>query len=278
MSAENKSKEDAGGSGTAVVTGAGSGLGRAVALRLAQDHRVIMTDIDEAGLDGTLSAIRQAGGRGEVHLANAADENSWKRLSTHVFGQFGRCDVLVNNAGVALGGEVGEASLDDVRWLLDINMWGPIYGCHYFAQAMATSGSGHIVNIASAAAFACPPGASAYNISKAAVVSLSDTLRAELAGSGVGVTAVCPGFFRSGIATRMRSVDGAAIEATTRVIDGAKTGADDVAARIMTAIARNQAYVVMTPEGRASFALRRLKPGLATWLAGRIVGLVERRR
>jgi len=246
----------------AVVTGAGSGLGKALSLRLARDHRMVLTDIDEVALQNTLRAIRDAGGRGEVHTVSVTDAEAWEGLRDHVYAQFGRCDVLVNNAGVALGAAVGEAALDDVHWLLDINLWGPIYGCHFFAQNMKAAGTGHIVNIASAAAFACPPGTAAYNVSKAGVVALSDTLRAEMHGTGVNVTVVCPGFFKSGIGRAMRAVDASVVDMTVSLLERAKVDSDDVADAVLQAMARKQAYCVVKPEGKLFFVLRRAFPEL----------------
>lgn len=107
---------------------------------------------------------------------------------------------MINNAGVGAGGlPIGETGLDDWRWVLDINLWGPIHGCHVFAPILRDAGYGGIINVASAAAFGAAPGMAAYNVSKAGVLSLSETLAAELSGSGVNVTALCPTFVKTNI-------------------------------------------------------------------------------
>ena len=250
----------------AVVTGAGSGLGRALSLRLAATHHVVVTDLDEVGAQNTLREIRRAGREGEARSLDVRDAEAWEMLREHVLGTHGGCDVLVNNAGVALGASIGDAALEDVHWVLETNLWGPIYGCHTFVPTMKTQGRGHIVNIASAAAFACPPGSGVYNVSKAGVVALSDTLRAELHDSAVGVTVVCPGFFSSGIGQAMRSVDPKIRALTLKLLERSRVNADDVAERVIAAIERGEAHVVIKLEGKLLFALRRAFPEWANRL------------
>src|SRR6185312_10510780 len=114
--------------------------------------------------------------------------------------------LVINNAGVAVGGRVGEVALDDWRWIMGVNLWGVIHGCHVFATQLRAQGSGHILNVASAAGLLAPPGMAPYNVTKAAVVALSETLRGELRDAGVGVTVLCPTFFRTNIAASSRAV------------------------------------------------------------------------
>jgi NAD(P)-dependent dehydrogenase (short-subunit alcohol dehydrogenase family) len=108
----------------------------------------------------------------------------------------GAVDLVVNNAGVGAGGRIGELSIEDWRWT-DVDLYGVIHGCHVFVPILREQGRGHVLNVASAAGLLCAPHMAAYNVAKAGVVALSETLAAELAGSGVGVTVLCPTFFKT---------------------------------------------------------------------------------
>ena len=112
---------------------------------------------------------------------------------------FGGTDLVVNNAGVAVGGPVGAVPLDDWKWIFGVNLWGVIYGCHVFVPRFKAQGHGHVINVASAAGLLSAPEMGPYNVTKAGVVALSETLAAELSGTGVGVTVLCPTFFRTNI-------------------------------------------------------------------------------
>ena len=179
----------------AVITGAGSGIGAAFAVELARTGgRVVCSDIDENAARAlptrsTPRAAKRSALRCDVSQIDdvhclAADAQDW-------FG--GPPTVVINNAGVGAGGlPIGEVSLDDWHWVLGINLWGPIHGCHVFAPILREAGYGGIINVASAAAFGAAPGMAAYNVSKAGVLSLSETLAAELSGTGVNVTVLVP--------------------------------------------------------------------------------------
>ena len=141
----------------------------------------------------------------------------------------GGVDLVINNAGVAVGGLVGEVPLDDWRWIMGVNLWGVIYGCHVFVPRLRKQGRGHILNVASAAGLLAPPGMAPYNVTKAAVVALSETLRAELRDAGVGVTVLCPTFFRTNIAQSSRAIDGKQRALVEKLMARSKIQADDVA-------------------------------------------------
>ncbi len=249
----------------AVITGGASGLGRALALALGQQAwTVVVTDIDEGGARDTLDALRGRGGEGISRALDVRDPEAFEALAEEVFGRWGRLDLLINNAGVAATGEVGKVSLEDWRWCLDIDLYGPIHGCHAFAPRMRAQGFGQIVNIASIAGFALGARMGPYNVAKAGVVALSETLRAELLGTGVGVTVVCPGFFATNIARNMRVTSDREREKTVALIEGSGLGADQVAARILAAARRNTPILVLPFDALVIFWLRRLFPARAT--------------
>jgi NAD(P)-dependent dehydrogenase (short-subunit alcohol dehydrogenase family) len=185
----------------AVVTGAGSGLGRALCVELAaRGARVLASDIDEDAARATAEACRSAAWMrcdvsklAEVEaLAEAAEE------------KLGGVDLIVNNAGVAVAGRVGEIPIADWHWLMGVNLWGVIHGCHVFVPRLRRQRRGHILNVASVAGLIHLPPLAAYNVSKAGVVALSETLRFELHREGIGVTVLCPTFFASNIGVSAR--------------------------------------------------------------------------
>ncbi len=186
----------------AVVTGAGSGIGAAFALELAdRGGSVVCSDIDETSAQRTVDAITDQGGKAVAIRCDVAAESDVRALADEARGWFGAPPTLViNNAGVgAGGGRVGSTSLEDWKWTLDINLWGPIHGCHVFTPILREAGYGGIINVASAASFGAAPTMAPYNVSKAGVLSLSETLAAELSGTGVHVSVLCPTFVKTNI-------------------------------------------------------------------------------
>lgn len=186
----------------AVVTGGASGIGRGIAERLAAESmRVVVSDVEEPPLHETVQSIRADGGEA---MAVVCDVSSWpsvEALRDACTDAYGPADVLCNNAGVAGRGAVAEASLKTWEWCLGVNLWGVIHGCQAFLGAMIERGSGHVVNTASVLGHLCSPGVGPYNVSKYGIVALSETLHLEMqaAGTGVGVTCLCPGLVSTNI-------------------------------------------------------------------------------
>lgn len=257
----------------ALITGTSSGLGRALSVELARrGWTIVGADVDMEGAAETQRQVRMVGGKGDCLALDVRDPDAWSTLADTVFDRWGRCDLLINNAGVAVAGRVGESPLEDWRWCLDIDLYGPIYGCHTLVPRMREQGSGHIVNIASIAAYAMAQQMGAYNVAKAGVVALSETLRAELFDTSIGVTVVCPGFFRTNIARAMRTSERTR-GMVVKLVEHSKVDADSVAASIADAVERNAPYVVLPRDAQVIFALRRLLPARATdliqWMAQR---------
>lgn len=196
--------------GWVVVTGAGRGFGRALALEFARAGcDVLATDQDAAAAEKTAALALDAGaGRTRSAACDVTQRDDWDRLAALIGGE--RVGTLVNNAGVACGGRVGEVAFDEWRWSLDVNFFGAVRGCDLFVPIMRRQRSGHIVNVSSAGGFLNLPGAAAYSAAKAAVISLSETLAVELDGSGVRISVVCPTFIRTGIVESGRFADEAA--------------------------------------------------------------------
>jgi NADP-dependent 3-hydroxy acid dehydrogenase YdfG len=241
-----------------VVTGAGSGIGRATALAFAaQGARIVACDLDQARLDALRAEL---GDRALViRKVDVADRAQMAELAAAI----DSVDVIVNNAGVGLGGAFLDTSLDDWDWLLGINLRGVVHGCHFFLPKMIARGAGgHVVNISSILGVYAAPNVSAYVASKFAVRGLSQSLRAELAPHRIGVTAICPGMIATSI------IDGGRVsgEISTRRHNVARTfrerGAppERVAAAILDAVRTNPAVRTVGTDAYVIAALQWLAP------------------
>ncbi|MEV6279684.1 SDR family NAD(P)-dependent oxidoreductase [Nocardia sp. NPDC051832] len=188
--------------GVTVVTGAGSGIGRATAQRFARrGSTVIVSDINEATGKETVELILAAGGKAVFRKLDVADAEEWEHFADWVCAEFGVPDLLVNNAGILIGGGFLEQSGDDWRRMIQINMMSPMIGARAFVHRMTEAGTrGHIVNIASAGAFLPTAVAPSYVTAKAGVWLGTQALRAEFGGQGIGVSAICPGLIRTNLA------------------------------------------------------------------------------
>ncbi|HEX4189640.1 MAG TPA: SDR family NAD(P)-dependent oxidoreductase [Marmoricola sp.] len=262
----------------AVVTGAGSGIGQAFAVELARrGGQVVVSDIDMVGAKRTVEAITDQGGSAIAVSCDVSDLDQVRRLAADAQDFFGDTPTLVvNNAGVGAGGPlIGDAPIEDWRWTLGINLWGPINGCHVFApilrEAARNGQPGGIINVASAASFGAAPRMAAYNVSKAGVLSLSETLAAEMAGTGVNVSVLCPTFVKTNIVANGRINDRSSAAANTLMrLTG--MSAAKVARTCLNTHDRGGLYVLPQIDAKIGWQIKRAVPGLYT----RAVGLLER--
>ncbi|WP_176560824.1 SDR family NAD(P)-dependent oxidoreductase [Mycobacterium neglectum] len=258
----------------AVVTGAGSGIGAAFAVELAKrGGRVVCSDIDENAARTTADAIIAAGGEATLLRCDVSQIDDVTALASQAQSWFGGPPtVVINNAGVGAGGlPIGEMSLDDWQWVLDINLWGPIYGCHVFAPILREAGYGGIINVASAAAFGAAPGMAAYNVSKAGTLSLSETLAAELSGTGVNVTVLCPTFVKTNIVDAGR-ISERSTQLADRLMRWTGFSPERVARTCLDTLDRGGLYCMPQPDARIGWGIKRLTPTVYT----RAVGLTTR--
>jgi NAD(P)-dependent dehydrogenase (short-subunit alcohol dehydrogenase family) len=245
-----------------VLTGAASGLGRAFALELAaRGARQLLADVDEAGLAETASLAAARGGTVKTLRCDVSKLEDMKRLHAEATGWLPGVDLLINNAGVAVGGAVGEIPIEDWQWITGINQWGVIYGCHLFLPDMKKRERGYVLNVASIAAFACAGQMGPYNVTKAAVVALSETLAGELQGTGVGVSVLCPFFFSTNIAKSSRSAStSVSPEAIEKIMQKTPVQAAEVAQLALKACDRGQLYVFPHREAKVIATLKRWLP------------------
>ncbi|CPR67869.1 SDR family NAD(P)-dependent oxidoreductase [Mycobacteroides abscessus] len=204
-----------------VVTGAGSGIGRATAMRFAKrGAHVVVTDLDLDTANETVDLILAMGRNASAVQLDVTDPAHWADVARYVSIEYGVPDVLVNNAGIALGGPFLKLTPADWDRLLSVNLMGVVHGCRVFGEQMVERGSGHIVNIASAAAFTPTAVMAPYSVSKAGVKMLTECLRLELGPKGVGVSAICPGFINTNIGVHgtMVGVDPEIADASQRRI------------------------------------------------------------
>ncbi|MEW1689816.1 SDR family oxidoreductase [Streptomyces sp. NPDC091265] len=252
-----------------LVTGAAGGIGRATAFAFAEaGARVVAVDRDADGAARTAELARLIGAPAAWGEAvDVSDEQAMEKLAEKVAAEYGIVDVLVNNAGIGLSGSFLETTSEDWKNVLDVNLWGVIHGCRLFGKQMAERGQGgHIVNTASAAAYQPSRALPAYSTSKAAVLMLSECLRAELAEKSIGVSAICPGIVNTNITatTRFAGTDEAEEKRlqkrTSRLYGVRNYPPEKVAEAILRAVVRNQAVVPVTPESHAARFLSRLSP------------------
>jgi NAD(P)-dependent dehydrogenase (short-subunit alcohol dehydrogenase family) len=245
----------------AVVTGAGSGLGRAFCVELAgRRARVLAADIDLARAEETARLVRDAGGEAVAHRVDVSKPDEVEGLAAAIEAAYGAADLIINNAGVAVSGPVGQIPLEDWQWIIGVNLWGVIYGCHSFVPRFKSRGSGHIINVASMAGLVAAPQMAAYNVTKSGVVALSETLYAELAGTGVGVTVLCPTFFKTNIVASGRKHTEASTEPFEKMMERASVQAPGVARCALEAADRGVLYALPHRDGRFMWRVKRLMP------------------
>lgn len=252
-----------------VVTGAGGGFGRAISLTLARrKSRLLVSDVDLDAAQETAHLAIAAGAR--QAKAQRCDVSLLAEVEALAAACDAPVDLLINNAGVSSGGLIGELPIGDWRWTLDVDLWGVIHGCHVFTPLLRKQGHGHILNVAAAAGFVAAPRMAAYNVAKAGVIALSETLAAELAGSHVGVTVLCPTFFKSDVVTSGRFADSRTRVLAERLLSRG-IEVDTVVQAALAAIERGALYCVPMADGRWLWRLKRLAPGLYMRALGSVV-------
>lgn len=253
----------------AVVTGAGSGIGQAFALELAdRGGQVVCADIDLDRADATAALLGRDRG-----VAVQCDVSSHSQVvalaATAEEWLDGPVDLVVNNAGIGVGGlPVGDNSMDDWERLVGVNLWGVVHGCDVFVPRLRGIGRGGVINVSSGASFAAIPRMSGYNVTKAGVLALSETLAAELAGSGVRVSVLCPAFVRTNIARDATGIEGPLVELAETMMRWTGRSPRSIARATLDAYDRGRLHVLPQLEARVLWRFKRLLPVPYTALMG----------
>lgn len=243
-----------------MITGAGSGLGREIALRWAREGwQLALGDINPDGLEATLALVREAGGDGFTQRCDVRDYSQLTAFAQACEARLGGIDVVVNNAGVASGGFFSDLSLEDWDWQLSINLMGVIKGCKAFLPLLERS-QGRIINIASLAALMQAPAMSNYNVAKAGVVALSESLLVELKPQGIDVHVVCPSFFQTNLLDSFRGPDPAMKAQVGKLLDSSPISAADIADYIFAEVAMGTFMILPHEQGRMAWAIKRQNP------------------
>ena len=259
-------------SGTALITGAASGLGQALALDLAASRwRVYLADLDEGRLAAVASAVASRGGVGVPVLLDVRDAAGWRSVHERLRRESSSLELLVNSAGVGATGEVG--TLPEAQWerVLDTNLKGTALGCETFLPWLREHPSrSHLVNVASIAGMIALPAMAAYSASKAGVIALSEAIAAECHRRRPGVTVVCPGFFRSGLLETWHFTADLESREARRRMEASRWTSESVAARVIRAVDRGHRYVVVGRTARSLWRLKRLAPRGTTSLVAAV--------
>ncbi|MFT4571115.1 MAG: NAD(P)-dependent dehydrogenase (short-subunit alcohol dehydrogenase family) [Hyphomicrobiaceae bacterium] len=245
----------------AVVTGAGSGIGRAVSVLLAKRGcQLALVDIDPESLDGTAALIEAEGADARCFVVDVSNREQMQALPGRVVEAFGAVHILVNNAGVSVGATFAEQTVEDLEWIIGINLWGVVYGCKFFLPVLREQDEAHIVNISSMFGFLGLPGHASYCVTKAGVKALSEALWSELADTSVNVTSVHPGGIATNIAKAARTVDDEVREHGRDLMARYGHSPAKAARKIVGAIQANRKRVLIGPEAYITDWLKRALP------------------
>ncbi|MCU4515900.1 MULTISPECIES: SDR family NAD(P)-dependent oxidoreductase [Acinetobacter] len=248
----------------AVVTGAGSGIGRSFAYELAKrGGAVICVDLNLAAAQDTVDQIKATGAKAfalQCDVGNAEQVNSVAEQAEQLLGH--PVTLLINNAGVGLGGKFDEVSLDDWKWCMQVNLWGVIHGCHAFVPKFKKLGYGAIINVASAASYTAAPEMSVYNVSKAGVLALSETLSSELKKFKIQVNVVCPTLVPTNIIKNGRIPGQYSKLADHALMNYAFTTSDKVARLSLDRLDKEQLYTTPQLDAKLFWLMKRTSPSL----------------
>ncbi len=246
-----------------LITGAGSGLGRSLSVKFAEKGwKVAVTDINKERMEETGRLVTAAGGKALTALCNVTELKDLTNIRDQVRKAWGGIDILINNAGIVSGGFMEKIPMKDWEWILDTNLKSIIYGCRTFIPDFKEQGGGHIVNVASSAGIASLPELSPYNVSKAGVISLSETLKIELSSSNIGVTVSCPTFFKTNLLDQFTSTDPRQKEMADNLFAKTKTSSDMIAEHIIQSIKKGRFYSIQQFDGKAIWFFKRHFPEL----------------
>lgn len=249
------------------ITGGASGLGRSIALRYAKEGaKVCIGDINPEQGASVEKEINAAGGEGYYVACDVRRLTDFEKVRNDLVKRWGGVDVVVNNAGVASAGSIENTTMADWEWILDINVLGVVRGCKAFTPLFRRQGSGAFVNVASMAGLMLAPLMDSYNVTKAGVIALSETLSQELRGAGIHVSCVCPAFFQTNLASGMRSDIPGIQDNVNKLMKRSTVTAEDVAEDIFRSVNKKNFWVLPHAKERRMWILKRHAPWAFDWL------------
>lgn len=265
-----------------VITGAASGIGLEMARAFSREGaKLALADINAAGLETVKKEFEAQGKSVFTQVVDVTKKDQVKDLCDKVYEKFGRTDVLCNNAGVGWAGKFEEFPMDAWEQIVNINLWSVIYGCHYFYPRMIAQGSGHIVNTASGAGLNPLPMMTAYCTTKFAVEGFSETLRAEAALHGIGITSVCPGIVKTNIfltgkmfSSTAHTQAGEYFKKVDKFYEKRNYTPDRVAAKVVQAVKKNTAVLLVCPETYMGDLTHRMSRSLSIIQARQVLKLM----
>jgi len=246
-----------------VITGAGSGLGRALAQEFAKMRwNIIIAEINDCRARETADLIKNLGGKPMIVPCDVSNPAELEKTVFTAEEEWGGVDIMINNAGVSSGGYMEKISLDDWNWIFDLNLKSVIYGCRSVIPLFKKQRSGYIINVSSNAGMACLPEMCSYNTTKAGVIAISETLRIELSPFGIGVSVVCPTFFKTNLMDHFRSTDARQRKLAQEFFNKSIMPVEAVARYVMKSVARNNMHIIPQIDGRFVWWSKRHFPWL----------------
>ena len=254
----------------AVVTGAGSGIGRSFSIELAKrGGTIVCADINLEAAQETVQLLEGLGAKAFAVECDVGNKDQVKALADDAEKLMGHSVTLViNNAGVGLGGKFDEVSLEDWQWCMHVNLWGVIHGCHFFVPKFKKQGYGAIINVASAAGFTAAPEMTAYNVTKSSVLALSETLSAELRQNNIRVNVLCPTLVPTNIMKNGRLPGHYSGLADDLLMNHAFTTSDKVAIKTLNNLDAGKLYTIPQPDAKLFWLMKRASPSLYTKVLG----------
>ncbi len=246
-----------------VITGAGSGLGRALALEFAKKNwKIAIAEISKERAGETAVLVEQNGGTPLVIPCDVTKPEDLDRVLATLKKEWNGVDILINNAGVASAGWFEKIPLEKWDWIIGLNTKSIVHGCRSFIPYFTGQKSGYIVNVASNAGIASMPEMASYNATKAAAISLTETIKIELSRHNIGVSVVCPTFFKTNLMDQFTSPDKRQLELANTFFGNAQVSAEKVARHTITSIEKNRFYVITQKDGRNMWRMKRYFPEL----------------
>jgi NAD(P)-dependent dehydrogenase (short-subunit alcohol dehydrogenase family) len=260
----------------AAVTGAASGIGRALAQRLAaKGASVAISDVNEAALRETADLVASTGAKVSVHVVDVRNRDAVQRYARDVQQQHGGVDIVINNAGLTVRASLEDVSYEDFALVIDVNLWGVVHGVKAFLPLLRQRGAGHIVNISSINAMVPFIQNGPYNVSKYAVLGLSETLVQELQGQPIRVTCVHPGGIRTNIVRNSKGTTPRDAALFDRI---ARTSPEEAADVIVAGVERNREQVFIGMDAKVMATAKRLAPWWIVHRAAKVMHQMEKKR